>query len=170
MGKTTITSVLLFVLLIFLQVWLFNKIHLFGLATPLLYIYFFIKLPVTMSRNWVLILAALMGFILDIFDYTLGMNMLALVIIGFLRQFILNIFAPRDIFENYQPSFSTFGNMLFLRYAATVILLYSLIFFSIDAANFFNPGRILLKAVSSSLLTLLLVYAFESLNINSLKQ
>ncbi|MDR1764437.1 MAG: rod shape-determining protein MreD [Dysgonamonadaceae bacterium] len=170
MGKSFIRISVLFVLLIFLQIWLFNKIHLFGIATPLLYIYFLIKLPVTMNRNIVLLLSALMGFILDLFDYSLGLNMLALVFTGFLRYYVLNFLAPRDIFEEYSPSFSTFGRFLFIRYAATLILIHAAILLTVDTLAFIDPLRLLLKIVSSSLLTFLLVVTFESIDFDIVKR
>ena len=71
MKNISIRFTLLFILLVFLQVWLFGNINLFGFATPLLYIYFLIKLPLRMNRNTIILLSVLMGFIIDIFGGTL---------------------------------------------------------------------------------------------------
>jgi rod shape-determining protein MreD len=168
MADTWIKQLFLFFLLVFLQVWLFDKIHLLGFATPLLYIYFIIKLPVETNRNVVLVLSALIGLTIDLFS-TLGVNMLATTIVGFSRSGFLKLFAPRDVFESCSPSFSTFGRGMFLRYAFLMTLLHQIILFSIESFSMFDPLRLVLCISGSFTLTMLLIFAFESFNIGNLK-
>ena len=155
-----------FILLVFMQVWLFNKIHLFGFVTPLLYIYFVIKLPVDLNRNWVVILSALMGLTIDLFNFTLGMNMLAATIIAFFRFYLLKLFAPRDVFETYVPSFSTFGKALFFRYALLMTLFHQIILFTSESFSLFDPLSLVLRVIGSTILTMLLIYTLESLRLD----
>ncbi|GAP71766.1 rod shape-determining protein MreD [Candidatus Symbiothrix dinenymphae] len=157
-------QLLLFILLVFLQVGLFNKIHLLGFATPLPYIYFIIKLPGNMSRNAVLLLSAFIGITIDLFEYTLGINMLACILIGFLRYYLLKLFAPRDIFDNYVPSFNALGYGLFLRYAGMMSFLFILILFVTEALSLFDPLTLASRIAGSFLLTFLLIFAFENIN------
>ena len=42
----------LFIVVVFLQVTIGNSIHLLGVAIPFLYIYFIIRLPLSLSVNW----------------------------------------------------------------------------------------------------------------------
>lgn len=160
----------LFVLLVLLQVCLFNQIHLFGVATPLLYLYFILKLPVEMNRNLVLVLSFLMGSIIDFFTYTWGIHMLSMTIVGFLRHYILPLFTPRDTFENFMPAFSTFSIGKFMGYAASLTIVHHILVFSLELFSLFDPVILLLKIGSSILLTLLLIFAFESLNLASTKR
>jgi rod shape-determining protein MreD len=153
----------MFILLVTLQVGLFNEIHLFGLATPLLYIYFVIKLPVDMNRNVVMILSALIGLVIDMLSFTLGINVLACVFIGFFRFYFLKLFSPRDVFESYSPSFSTFGIALFLRYAALMTLLHQVVLYTAESFSLFEPVSLSLRIGGSFILTLLLIFAFESI-------
>ena len=60
-----IYEVLLFVALILLQVLLFNQISVFGYATPFLYIYFLMKLPIGRNVFYVIIMGFLMGITID---------------------------------------------------------------------------------------------------------
>jgi len=163
-------QVLLFILLVFLQVWLFGNIRVFGFAAPLLYIYFIIKLPVNMNRSAVLGLSALLGFVIDIFGGTLGLCMTVLVITGFLRFYLLKLFTPRDIFDESVPSFSSFGKFLFMQYAGSVALIQIILLFSIESFSLFNPLSLLLRIVSSFTLTILLIFAFESVNFDVFKK
>ncbi|MDR2621071.1 MAG: rod shape-determining protein MreD [Dysgonamonadaceae bacterium] len=170
MNKVTIQRLLLFILLVLLQVWLFNSIHLFGIATPFVYLYFILKLPVKMNRNTVLMLSALIGLIIDLFGFTLGLNMAVMVIVGFLRFYLLKLFAPRDVFEDYVPSFETLGNFMFVRYAGTMTLIHVTILHLMESFTLFDPIKLALRILGSFILTVLLIYAIESVNIGGLKK
>ncbi|GHT61314.1 rod shape-determining protein MreD [Bacteroidia bacterium] len=170
MSRTTIQQVFLFILLVLLQIWLFNNIHLFGVATPFVYLYFTLKLPVKMNRNAVLFLSALMGFIIDLFGSTLGLNMFVMVIIGFSRFYLLKLFAPRDVFEDYVPSYETFGNFMFVRYVVTLTLIHVTILHLMESFTLFDPVNLGLRIMGSFILTVLLICAFESMNINGFKK
>jgi len=170
MSSTGIRQILLFILLVFLQVGLFDKIHLFGYATPLLYVYFIIKLPAEMNRNLVLLLSALTGLCVDLFSYTLGLNMLACVVVGFMRHYFLSLFAPRDIFESYIPSFNSFGKGLFFRYAVFIVFLHQIILFVTESLSLFDPLILTFRIVGSFTLTMFLIFIFESVNLRGLKK
>ena len=170
MSKTAIQQIFLFVLLVLLQIWLFNNIHLFGVATPFVYLYFMLKLPVKMNRNMVLILSALMGLIIDLFGSTLGLNMFVMVMIGFLRFYFLKLFAPRDVYEDYVPSFETFGNFMFVRYVGTLTLIHVTILHLMESFTLFDPINLVLRILGSFILTVLLICAFESINVRGFKK
>ena len=160
----------MFFLLVFLQVWLFDNINLFGFATPLLYIYFLIKLPVKMNPSAVLLLSALMGFTLDIFGSILGLNMMVMVITGFLRIFLVKLFVPRDISGDCTPSFSTFGKFLFMRYAGVVTLIQVFLLYLTESFSLFNPGMLFLRIAGGFTITILLIFAFESISFDVFKK
>ena len=161
---------LLFILLILLQIMLFDKIHIFGYATPLLYIYFIIKLPGNLNRNRVLLMSAVLGLCIDMLNATLGMNMLACVSIGFFRIFFLNWMAPRDLFEDYIPSFQSFGMWPFLRYALVITVFHHIILFTSEALSFFDPFALIFRIVGSVILTIILIFACESINSGASKK
>ena len=70
----TLYKIFWFIGLVLLQVLILNHIHILGIATPFLYIYFIIKLSSGVSRNVVMLWAFLLGIIIDIFSNTPGMN------------------------------------------------------------------------------------------------
>ena len=170
MSKVFFRLTALFILLVFFQVLLFNHIHLFGFATPLLYIYFLLKLPVGINRNVVMLLCALLSFIIDIFGGTLGLNMAAMVIVAFLRYYFLKLFAPRDVFDDYFPSFNTFGKYLFIRYAGIITLIHVSLLFTIESFSLFTPWLLILRIIGSFFLTIFFIFAFESINFDVFKK
>jgi rod shape-determining protein MreD len=129
----------------------------------MLYIYFIVKLPGDMNRNVVVILSALIGLCVDLFEYTLGLNMLACLVTGFMRHYYLRLFAPRDIFESFIPSFSSFGQALFLRYAIAMTFTFMVMLFTVESLSLFDPLTLTFRIAGSFILTLLLICAFESI-------
>lgn len=86
MSKSAIGYIFSFIILVLLQVSVFNRIALFGYATPFLFLYFILKLPTTLSANWTMTLSFLMGLVIDIFSNTPGMYALASVSVAFVRR------------------------------------------------------------------------------------
>lgn len=63
---------LLFFGLLLAQVLVLNHVHLFGVAIPLLYVYFVLSFPRDYSRNGALVWSFLLGLFIDIFSNTPG--------------------------------------------------------------------------------------------------
>ena len=74
MSKTVLKFILLGIILVLAQVIVFNHICLFNVAVPLVFIYLILRLPITLSLNWLLTISFFLGLIVDIFSDTYGMN------------------------------------------------------------------------------------------------
>lgn len=73
MAPSFLSYIVWFLALIAAQVAVCNHIHLFGYAMPMVYIYFIMLLPGNMSRWSVLLLAFVLGLVIDMFSGTPGM-------------------------------------------------------------------------------------------------
>ena len=151
----------LFVVLILLQVLVFNQISVFGFATPFLYIYFLLKLPMGRNEFYVIIIGFLMGFIIDVFLNTPGINAAATTLVASLRRPFLRLFFTREEFENFVPGiYSATG--AFIRFAVIMVLKHQVALFGLESFSLFNPNILLLRLLSSVILTLILVFAMDS--------
>lgn len=153
-----------FILLVLLQVLVFNQILFLGYATPFIYIYFLIKLPVAFSRNVVILLGFLLGFTIDLFCFTPGINAAATTFIAFLRYPIQKLFFDKEEFEHIEPKLSTLGGD-FIKYAITMILIHHITLISLEYFSYFNALTILIRILSSSLLTFIIIFAIEGFSI-----
>lgn len=163
MAKEALKFAIMFIMLTLVQVVVFNHICLFGLAIPLVFIYFIIKLPLTLGVNWVMTLSFLMGITVDILSNTQGMNALACTILAVTRGPVLHLYVPRqEAISNPEISCHTLGTSVFMKYALTLCAIYCTIFFIIESLTFFDPVRLALKIVSSTLLTFVIILAFDS--------
>lgn len=156
-----LTRIAWFVGLALVQVLLLNKICLFGLATPFIYVYFILVLDRDTNPIGLMMMAFLLGLSVDVFCNTPGVNASASVLVAFLRPNLLRLFSPRDEFDNFEPGIYTIGLWPFVRYAFVTILLHHTALFLLEAFTLANIGYLLLRIFCSTLLTLVLVVAIE---------
>jgi rod shape-determining protein MreD len=126
-------------------------------VTPFVYVIFIINLPVRLNEALILLLAALMGLIVDIFYNTLGFHMSAAVLVAFIRKFTINLFAPREGYEpTASPIIPTIGFYKYIVYSGLLLLIYHFWFFLIESFSFQNIFLRLLQALVSSFLAVML--------------
>jgi len=153
---------LIFIVLILLQVLLFNNIQFSGYVNPYIYIIFILLLPVEIPSWMLLILSFLTGFTIDIFSGTPGMHSSATVLAGFLRPFVLRIISPRDGYEpGSDPSMIIYGFRWFLIYAATIVIIHHTVLFYLEIFRFTDFFRTLLRILLSSLFSIAFILLLE---------
>jgi rod shape-determining protein MreD len=140
-----------------------NNICIGGYATPFIYIYFILKLDSDASRNSLMIWAFSLGFIIDIFSNTLGMNTVAVVLLAFLRPLFLNLFISRDSTNLNIPSIRTMGRIPYWKYLITSIFIHHSILLSLEFFSFSDMGGLLLRILTGSLLTFVFIIAIDSI-------
>jgi len=164
MTKEILKYLTMFVTLIVAQVVVFNHLCLFNVAIPLTFIYFIVKLPVNLSVNWAMTFSFLMGLMVDIFSNTQGMNALTCTVLAAMRLPVLRLYFPReDDMNNPEPSMRTLGPSVYMKYLLTFVAIYCSLFFVIEAFTFYNWPLMILRILASTLLTFIILLAFESL-------
>ena len=155
--------VVAFVVLVVVQALVLNHIHLFGVATPLFYVYFVLLFRRNHPKWIILLTSFLLGLCIDVFSNTPGLAAASTTFIAVVQPYILEPFVPRDSDENLKPGMRTLGIGRFIYYTIFMVLLYNLVFFSLEAFNFFNWLQWLLCIGSSTLLTVVLILVVENL-------
>lgn len=164
MAKTTLNFILLTIAIVIAQAVVFNHVCLFNVAMPFVFIYVIMRLPIGLSVNWVLTIGFLLGLVIDIFSDTYGMNALASTIIAMSRRSILRLFLPpEDDSSPLEPSMLTLGTEVYAKYLFTMTLLYCALIFMIEAFTFFNPARMIIRILASTVLSWLLMLGIDSL-------
>lgn len=150
-----------FVGLVLLQVLILNNVHIAGYAIPLLYIYLILKFESDVSRNALMLWAFFLGLSVDIFSDTPGMNASATVLLAFLRPALLRLFVPRDTVDSLIPSIRTMGPSPFLKYLVVSVFVHHAMLLTIEFFSFVHIGALLLRTVTSTLLTITCIMAVE---------
>ena len=146
-----------------LQVLVLNQMHIWGYATPFLYIYFILKINTRTSRNALMLWAFALGLVIDIFGNTPGMNAASVILLAFSRTSILRLVTLRDIDEGFRPSVRSMGVSSFMRYVFLSCSLFCTVLFLIDTFSFYDFPVLLLKILSSIISTMLCVFCAEML-------
>lgn len=164
MARTVLQFTLLFIVLVLAQVLVFNRLYLFETALPLAFIYFILRLPVTIGSIGAMTLSFIMGMTIDIFSDTAGMNALACTILAVLRLPVLRLYFPREEDLTYpEPSMQSLGAGIYMKYAMTMSLVYCTLYFVIEAFSLFNPLTLTLRILGSSVLTFIIIMCIDSL-------
>ncbi len=163
MNKTILQIIVLFIVMILAQVVCY-KILLFNVAIPIVFIYLILRLPINWNLNINLTIAFLMGLMVDITVNTPGMNALCCTLLAAVRYPVFALYVSRENeMSNPVPSVDTLGFNVYLKYMATLTVLYCTMLFTIQAFTIRNWPLTLGRIAASSLLTIILLLAIDSL-------
>ena len=147
-----------FIFLIFFQVLILNNLHLSIYVNPYAYLLFILILPFEVPGWLVLSLAFFTGLIMDGYMNTMGMHSASTVFVAFVRQYLLQLIAPRDGYESGQsPHFGHMGISWFVIYAGILTFLHHLCLFLIEDFSIVNFFPLIFKSILSSLLSLVIM-------------
>ena len=153
---------LIFVLLILLQVLLFNNIEFSGYINPYVYIMFILLLPVDISSWLLLLISFFTGLTIDFFCGSPGMHTSATVLAGFVRPYVLRLISPSDGYEpGSDPSMIIYGFRWFLTYTVIIVVIHHAVLFYLEVFRFTDFLRTLLRVVLSSLFSITFILLLE---------
>ncbi len=162
MNLNIVKNIILFVILLLAQVFVFNQVRIFQCATPLIYLYFVLPTPYEQPRWATLLWSFALGLTVDIFSNMPGVAAAAMTLVALLQPYLLFLFLPRNNQEGLIPSFSTLGTGKYVVYATVLTLIYCLTFFALEAFNFNDFGEWAAGVCGSAALTLLLILVIEN--------
>jgi rod shape-determining protein MreD len=153
---------LVFVILLLLQVLLFNNIKFSGYVNPFIYILFILLLPVKMP-TWILLITAFFtGLIVDFFSGSAGMHASATVLAGYARSHVLSVISPRDGYDPVQePSLSVYGFRWFLIYTLIIVLIHHFALFYLEVFRLAGFFRTFLRVFLSSMFSTAFILVIE---------
>ncbi len=153
-----IHNIIRFVLVILIQIFVFDNIRLGGYLNPYFYVIFILLLPFETPKWILLVTGFFLGFCVDIFYNTYGMHAASTVLMAFFRPLILKAFSPRDGYETGTfPRIFYFGLEWFLKYSLLLILIHHSFLFFIEVFRFAEFFHTFTRVTGSTLLTTFLV-------------
>ena len=162
----TVKNIIRFIGLVLFQVLILNHVSLGGFVNPYLYVLFILWLPFSTEKWMVLISSFLLGFSVDIFSNTPGLNAAASVAMAFARPFVINMLSTGADFEpGSRPSIRGQGMRWFIIYAIILVLIHHIVLFYLEVFRLSEFFPTLLRVVLSSIFTLGLVFLSEYLTV-----
>jgi len=159
--KENILLALQFIILVFVQVLLFNQIHIYSVGCIFLYVLFVINYPFERKKIDIVLWGFILGFVIDIFSQSYGIHTFATTLIAYLRPFIIKLYAGSNYSEVLKKHYNRFDKT-FYRYAVTLILIHHLTLFMLEAFSIKFIIPIILKTLTSTLLTTIFVFFVQS--------
>lgn len=144
-----------FVLLVLLQVLIFNHINFLGYINPYVYILFIVLYPISNNRQLFIFLSFLLGLTVDIFSDSGGIHAAACVTIAYARPLFLK-FSFGTSYEHQTLRIGTSEIGQRISYFTIIILLHHIVLFSLEVFNTSNILLIIKKSLFSSIFTLIM--------------
>jgi len=157
---------LLFVVLVVLQVTIFNNVGIGGYANPSVYLLFVLLLPLDI-KGWVLLVCAfIMGIVIDMFSNTPGLHTASTLMMAFVRPWAVELISGRSDFDPGSiPLFSARGQRWMFTYIFLLILVHHIVLFFLEIfhfqAFFHTLSKALLSTGVSSVMIILGIYLVD---------
>ena len=152
-----------YVVVMLLQVLLFDQLQLLGICHPYIYILCLLMMPITLPHSADMIIGAVAGLIMDIFCNSLGIHMTSCILIMFIRPYLIGSIVNDKDRLNEQISLRAIGLEALLKYVIILVLLHHLTLFSLAAWSWHHIGFVLLETVVSSAITIAVIIGYNIL-------
>ncbi|MDV7138136.1 rod shape-determining protein MreD [Maribacter sp. TH_r10] len=162
MSRGIFINIVRFVLLVLVQVLVFNRLNFFGYINPMVYIMFLYWYPIKENRALFIGLSFLLGISVDLFSDTMAIHTAATTTIAYLRPFIMRfVFGINYEFQSFKLSNTTKAQQF--TFLALLILVHHTVFFSLEIFSIANLLLIVKKVLSIGAASLILCLLFSSL-------
>lgn len=157
---------LAFLLYLVLQVWLFNHLTLFQVATPFVFVLFLFTLPFDLNRSVLYLLAFGMGLTVDMLSENMatGLHAFACVLAMAAREPLLNTLTSSNVRAGSEVSIRNQNSIWLASFLLPLIFVHHLAYFYLEAMTFSRFFYTFLKVLASSVYTFficgLLAYLF----------
>lgn len=152
-----------YVVVMLLQVLLFDQLQLWGACHPYIYILCLLMMPITLPHNVDMLIGALVGLVMDVFCNSLGVHTAACILVMFIRPYLIGALVNDKDRLNEQISLRSIGMEALLRYVVIMVIIHHLMVFALAAWSWSHIGFVLLETLVSSLVTILIIIGYNIL-------
>lgn len=149
------------VLVILLQVLLFNHLQIAGWGFPMVYILILMNLPVQVPRWVEMLIGAVVGLVFDLWSSSLGVHIAACVAFSFLRPLLLNNVIQDLERVKGEICSACIGRIEYTKCFVILTLVHHLVVFALEAWSWQNWWMVIVQTLISSGLTILIVLGYE---------
>jgi rod shape-determining protein MreD len=147
-----------FLILVLLQVLVFNNIQVSGFINPYFYVLFILLLPFETPKWSLPLIGFLLGLSIDLFTQTPGIHASATVLMAFARPYILTSISPREGYEpGSYPRLYYYGLEWFLKYSVILICIHHFFLFYVEIFRISDFFATFLRATLSSVFSIIFI-------------
>ena len=152
-----------YIVLMLLQVLLFNQLQLWGVCHPYIYVLCLLMMPITLPHNVDMLIGAGAGLIMDVCCNSMGIHMAACVLLMFVRPYLLGVVVNDKDRLNEQISLRAIGMEALLKYVVILVLVHHFTVFLLAAWSWSHIGFVLWETLVSSTVTILAIIGYNAI-------
>ena len=162
MNRSGIFAVIYFFIYLLAQVMLFKQLILFNTAFCFFYVAFILLLPIETNSLVLMLVAFLLGFMVDIFYDSLGLHALSLVLFAYLRNYWLTTITPQGGYDAGQgPTLAVNGLQWFMVYSLPLVFIHHFVLFFAEAGGFGIFWYTMSKVITSMVFTMFIILILQ---------
>lgn len=153
-----------YIVVMLLQVLLFNQLQLWGVCHPYIYVLCLLMMPITLPHSMDMIIGAALGIVMDIFCNSLGVHTAACILLMFIRPYLIGALVNDKDRLNEQLNIRTLGMEAMVKYVVILVLIHHFTVFMLAAWSWSHFWFVLIETAVSSLLTILIILGYNILS------
>lgn len=154
-------SLLLFLIVVFLQVTLFNNFLFFGYMNPYIYVYWLLAKNNEDQRSVFLLLAFSLGACIDIFEGSGGMHAFSTTFLAFIQPYIWRLVQNQSEENEDAPWLEQLSIQRKLLFLLIAIFIHHFILFTTENFGFNNLGILVQRSLYSSIFSFTFVGLYQ---------
>lgn len=162
LNNPIILNAVRFVLLVLVQVMIFNRLNFMGFINPMVYVLFFYWYPIRTNRPLFLFLGFFIGFVIDLFSDTMALHALSGLTAAYARPVIMRFcFGTNYEFQGF--TFKSTTKVQRVTFILFLIIIQHSVFFTFEILSLSHILLILKKILFTGIVTLFLSILLSSL-------
>lgn len=165
MNRSVLNNIIRFSVILILQVLVLKGIDLnigkYQYFHVLLYPILIMLLPFSLARPYVLLIAFGAGMFVDMFYDSLGVHASACLTMAYLRPVILSVLEPRGGYTYDVPGLGNVEIPWFAAYTSLMLLVFLIMYFSLEAFSYVYFGRIVLSTLLSFIISMIFIFVYQ---------
>jgi rod shape-determining protein MreD len=155
MNSTLLVNIFRFVLLLAVQIIIFNNMNFLGYISPFPYVLFIILYPVNGNKSGLLIASFLLGLIMDMFSNSGGIHTTACILLAYFRPYIFK-FSFGLSYEYQTVKLNDVLTPERFSFILMSVVIHHFVLFVLEAFQFSFILDILLRTLLSTIFTILI--------------
>lgn len=149
------------IVVLLLQVLLFDHLQISGWGFPMVYVLVLMNMPVYVPRWAEMLIGAVVGLVLDIWNSSMGVHMAACVAFTFIRPILLRSMVQDLERVSAEVTTKTVGKMEYVRCLVLLVLVHHLLVFALEAWSWQHWWIVLVQTLLSSIMTVIALVLFN---------
>lgn len=148
-------------ILVLLQVLLFDHLQIVGWGFPMVYVLFLMNLPIQIPRWAEMLIGGAIGLFFDLWNSTLGVHIAACVTFSYFRPILLSRFTQDVERVKGQICSHSIGRVEYIKCIAILTVIHHLMVFALEMWSWSNWWMVIVQTLISSILTILIIIAYD---------